>query len=269
MKIVMYQYAERGYRLGALAAVERIVDLNYAYENMLAAMKEPRYQALAAAIVPADSVALLAGGKRSWDGARAALDAAMGRKSADLGASGLRFVFDRKEVKLGAPVQNPLRIICLSHNYHDFLKETGLPKPPAPRIFSKYNNALCGPDDPIIYPEHLTRELDYELEFCMVIGRAARHLSVEEAGNCIGGYLIFNDVTARDLQNRDRQWTRAKGFDTFCPVGPAVVEGLDWRTLSVTRRLSSGFIPAAGSSSRSSFGRPASARAISTDFCRP
>ncbi len=219
MKIVMYQYAERGYRLGALAAVERIVDLNYAYENMLAAMKEPRYQALAAAIVPADSVALLAGGKRSWDGARAALDAAMGSKSADLGASGLRFVFDRKEVKLGAPVQNPLRIICLSHNYHDFLKETGLPKPPAPRIFSKYNNALCGPDDPIIYPK-MSKMLGYEAELAFVIGKKGRHVAKEKALEYIGGYMILNDVSASDLTELDKQVLRGKTFDNFAPCGP-------------------------------------------------
>ncbi len=69
-------------------------------------------------------------------------------------------------------MQNPLRIICLSHNYHDFLKETGLPKPAAPRIFSKYNNALCGPDDPIIYPK-MSKMLGYEIELAFVIGKEA------------------------------------------------------------------------------------------------
>ena len=111
MKIVMYQYAERGYRLGAMVSDERIVDLNTAYENLLAEKREPRREVLAAAIVPTDSVAFLAGGKRSWEGAAAALDHAKGCRCPDLGAFGKRFVFERREVKLGAPVQDPLRIV--------------------------------------------------------------------------------------------------------------------------------------------------------------
>jgi acylpyruvate hydrolase len=219
MKIVMYQYAERGYRLGAVVEGERIIDLNYAYENLLVAEKEPRYQALAAAIVPDDSVAFLAGGRRSWEGAQAALGAAKGSRSADIGACGKRFVFERKEVKLGAPVQNPLRIICLSHNYHDFLKETGLPMPYAPRIFSKYNNALCGPDDPIIYPK-MSKMLGYEAELAFVIGKRGRHVPREKALDHIGGYMILNDVSASDLTEQDKQVLRGKTFDNFAPCGP-------------------------------------------------
>ena len=219
MKIVMYQYAERGYRLGAMVGEERIVDLNFAYENLLAGKREPRHEALAAAVVPADSVAFLAGGKRSWEGAAAALDQAKGSRCPDLGASGKRFVFERKEVKLGAPVQNPLRIICLSHNYHDFLKETGLPKPAAPRIFSKYNNALCGPDDPIIYPK-MSKMLGYEVELAFVIGKRGRHVPKERAMEYIGGYMILNDVSASDLTETDKQVLRGKTFDISPPAVP-------------------------------------------------
>ena len=219
MKLVMYRYAERGYRLGAMIGEERIVDLNYAYENLLAGKKEPRFEALAAAVVPADSVAFLAGGKRSREGAAAAIDHVKNSRCADLGVSGKRFLFERKEVKLGAPVQNPLRIICLSHNYHDFLKETGLPKPAAPRIFSKYNNALCGPDDPIIYPT-MTQSLGYEVELAFVIGKRGRHVPKERAMEYIGGYMILNDVSASDLTELDKQVLRGKTFDNFAPCGP-------------------------------------------------
>ena len=219
MKIVMYQYAERCYRLGAMAGENRFVDLNYAYENLLAGRKEPRYEALAAAIVPDDSVAFLAGGKRSWEGAAAALDHSKGNGYADLAASGRRFVFERKEIKLGAPVQNPLRIVCLSHNYHDFIKETGVPMPPAPRIFSKYNNALCGPEDPIIYPK-MSKMLGYEAELAFVIEKKGRHVPKERALEYIGGYMIFNDVSASDLTELDKQVTRGKTFDNFAPCGP-------------------------------------------------
>lgn len=219
MKIVMYKYAERCYRLGALVGENRIVDLNYAYENRLADSQEPRYEALAAAIVPADSVSFLAGGKRSWGGAAAALDHTKKNGCPDLGASGKRFVFERKEVKLGAPVQNPLRIVCLSHNYHDFIKETGVPMPPAPRIFSKYNNALCGPEDPIIYPK-MSKMLGYEAELAFVIGKKGRHVPKEKALEYIGGYMILNDVSASDLTELDKQVLRGKTFDNFAPCGP-------------------------------------------------
>jgi acylpyruvate hydrolase len=219
MKIVMYQYAERDYRLGAMTGGERIVDLNYAYENLLAGRNEPRSAALAAAIVPDDSVAFLAGGKRSWVGAAAALGHAKGSGCADLGASGKRFVFERNEVRLGAPVRNPLRIICLSHNYHDFIRETGVPLPPAPRIFSKYVNALCGPDDPIIYPR-MSKALGYEAELAFVVGKKGRHVPREKALEYIGGYMIMNDVSASDLTELDKQVLRGKTFDNFAPCGP-------------------------------------------------
>ncbi|MHB8772478.1 MAG: fumarylacetoacetate hydrolase family protein [Syntrophales bacterium] len=219
MKIVMYQYAERPYRLGAMTGGERIVDLNYAYENLLASRSEPRFAALAAAVVPDDSVAFLAGGSRSWEGAASALDHVKTSGGADLGASGRRFVFARSEVKLGAPVQNPMRIVCLSHNYHDFIRETGVPLPPAPRIFSKYLNALCGPDDPIIYPR-ATQSLGYEAELAFVIGKEGRHVPRERALEHVGGYMIFNDVSASDLTELDKQVLRGKTFDNFAPCGP-------------------------------------------------
>jgi acylpyruvate hydrolase len=222
MKIVMYQYAEREYRLGVITGGERIVDLNYAYENLLASRGEPRFAALAAAIVPDDSVAFLAGGGRSWQGAAEALDHAKGSVCADIGACGRRFVFERSEVKLGAPIRNPLRIICLSHNYHDFIRETGVPLPPAPRIFSKYNNALCGPDDPIIYPR-MSKALGYEAELAFVIGKRGRRVPREKALEYIGGYMIFNDVSASDLTELDKQVLRGKTFDNFAPCGPYLV----------------------------------------------
>jgi acylpyruvate hydrolase len=219
MKIVMYQYAERDYRLGAMTDGERIVDLNAAYENLLASRGEPRFAALAAAIVPDDSVAFLVGGGRSWQGAAEALDNAKASGCADIAACGKRFVFERSEVKLGAPVRNPMRIICLSHNYHDFIRETGVPLPPAPRIFSKYNNALCGPDDPIIYPR-MSKALGYEAELAFVIGRKGRRVPRERALEYIGGYMIFNDVSASDLTELDKQVLRGKTFDNFAPCGP-------------------------------------------------
>jgi 2-keto-4-pentenoate hydratase/2-oxohepta-3-ene-1,7-dioic acid hydratase in catechol pathway len=133
------------------------------------------------------------------------------------------------EVRLRAPII-PKKIFHTAGNYAEHGEEGKKANWVAeihPWImFFQNPDAIIGPDDPIIYPEHLTKELDYELEFCMVMGKAARHLSVEEAGDLIGGYLIFNDVTARDIQRREMQsknFVFSKSIDTFCPFGPWIV----------------------------------------------
>jgi 2-keto-4-pentenoate hydratase/2-oxohepta-3-ene-1,7-dioic acid hydratase in catechol pathway len=133
------------------------------------------------------------------------------------------------EVRLRAPII-PKKIFHTAGNYAEHGEEGKKANWVAeihPWImFFQNPDAIIGPDDPIIYPEHLTKELDYELEFCMVIGKAAKHLSVEEAGSVIGGYLIFNDVTARDIQRREMQsknFVFSKSIDTFCPFGPWIV----------------------------------------------
>ncbi|MCC6210408.1 MAG: fumarylacetoacetate hydrolase family protein [Burkholderiales bacterium] len=133
------------------------------------------------------------------------------------------------EVRLRAPIV-PKKIFHTAGNYAEHGEEGKKANWVAeihPWImFFQNPDAIIGPEDPIVYPEHLTKELDYELEFCMVIGKAAKHLSVEEAGSHIGGYLIFNDVTARDIQRREMQsknFVFSKSIDSFCPFGPWIV----------------------------------------------
>jgi len=218
----MYKYGEREYRLGAMRNEEQLVDLNYAYERYLFEQKEPRFAELAYAVLPPDSVQFLQGGERSWAAAKVALDTASGLTATGLSPAGKRICFERKDVKIGAPVQNPLRIICLSHNYYDFCEETGNPVPPEPRIFSKYNNALCGPDDPIIYPK-MTKALGYEVELAFVIGKKGRNVPLEKALDYVAGYTILNDVSASDLTGMDKQVLRGKTFDNFAPCGPCLV----------------------------------------------
>ena len=137
--------------------------------------------------------------------------------------------FKLADVRLRAPII-PKKIFHTAGNYAEHGEEGRKANWVAeihPWImFFQNPDAIIGPDDPIIYPEHLTKELDYELEFCMVIGKAAKHLSVEEAGGIIGGYLIFNDVTARDIQRREMQsknFVFSKSIDSFCPFGPWIV----------------------------------------------
>jgi len=129
--------------------------------------------------------------------------------------------FPLSEVRLLPPVW-PSKIVCVGRNYVDHAKELGNPVPTEPMIFYKPVSSMIATGDNIIYPP-ITQSVSYEGELGLVIGRKARHVSADEAVNYIFGYTVINDITARDLQKKDGQWARAKGCDTFCPVGPCVV----------------------------------------------
>ena len=124
-------------------------------------------------------------------------------------------------VRLLAPCR-PSKIVCVGRNYADHAKELGNPVPAEPMIFFKPPTSLIGPGDPIVYPR-ISRLVSYEGELGVVIGRRARFVKAAEAEQYIFGYTCVNDVTARDLQKKDGHFTRAKGFDTFCPAGPWIV----------------------------------------------
>jgi 2-keto-4-pentenoate hydratase/2-oxohepta-3-ene-1,7-dioic acid hydratase in catechol pathway len=121
-------------------------------------------------------------------------------------------------VRLHAPV-TPGKIVCVGRNYAAHAAELGNAVPEEPLIFLKPPSALIGPNDPVVYPA-ISERVDHEGELALVIGKRCRNLRPEEAGDVIFGYTVANDVTARDLQRKDKQWTRGKGFDTFAPVGP-------------------------------------------------
>jgi len=133
-------------------------------------------------------------------------------------------------------IERPSKIVCVGRNYADHAKELGNEVPKAPLLFLKPPSALIGQGDPIVLPKASSR-VEFESEIGVVIGRRLHRVPAVEAEAGIGGFVCLNDVTARDLQKSDGQWTRAKGFDTFCPVGPGVVTGLDWRTLEVIGRV--------------------------------
>lgn len=220
MRLVMYKFGEREYRLGLFRPDETLVDINYGYEKILADKNTPDSVRMAAVYAPSDSLTFLDGGDRCWEAAKK-VDAA-GYKLDAVSSCGKRMVFQRDEVKLGSPVMNPRRIICLSHNYYDFCEETGNPIPPEPRIFSKYFNSICGPDDPILYPKQ-TKCLGYEVELAIVIGKKGRYVPLEKAYDYVAGYTMLNDVSASDLTGMDKQVTRGKTFDNFAPCGPTLV----------------------------------------------
>jgi len=125
------------------------------------------------------------------------------------------------DVKVLEPVASPPKIICLGLNYRDHAAEQNAPLPDEPIIFLKPRTAVIGPDDPIVKPAFV-KELDYEAELAVVVGKRGKNIPVEDAKDHIFGYTCFNDVSARDIQFRDKQWTRGKSFDTFAPTGPCI-----------------------------------------------
>jgi 2-keto-4-pentenoate hydratase/2-oxohepta-3-ene-1,7-dioic acid hydratase in catechol pathway len=130
----------------------------------------------------------------------------------------------------------PSKIICVGRNYLAHAKELGNDVPPLPMLFFKPPSALIGPGEPIVLPP-TSRQVEYEAEIGVVIAGRLRGADEREAEQGIRGFVCLNDVTCRDLQKTDGQWGRAKGYDTFCPVGPAVTHGLDWRSLEVIGRV--------------------------------
>ena len=140
------------------------------------------------------------------------------------------------DVRLLAPVLPRSKVVAIGRNYAAHAAEMGNDLPSEPLMFLKPNTSVVGPGDPIYYPRQ-TQNLHYEGELAVVIGRICRDVPVEQATDVIHGYTIANDVTARDLQKSDGQWTRAKGFDSFCPLGPWIETELDPHDFEVGRSV--------------------------------
>jgi 2-keto-4-pentenoate hydratase/2-oxohepta-3-ene-1,7-dioic acid hydratase in catechol pathway len=129
------------------------------------------------------------------------------------------------ELRLLAPVPRPGKVIAIGRNYRDHAAESGSEPPPAPLIFAKFPTSVVGPGADIRWNIGLTTQVDYEAELGVVIGATAREVGPEDALSYVLGYTCLDDVSARDLQFGDGQWTRGKSLDTFCPIGPVVVSG--------------------------------------------
>jgi 2-keto-4-pentenoate hydratase/2-oxohepta-3-ene-1,7-dioic acid hydratase in catechol pathway len=137
------------------------------------------------------------------------------------------------DVRLLAPVL-PSKVVAVGKNYADHAREMGGEPPAEPVLFLKPSTAVVGPREAIAYPVKLTQRVDYEGELAVIIGRLCREVPAAQAASVIFGYTCANDVTARDLQSRDGQWTRAKGFDTFCPLGPWIETDADPADLAIS-----------------------------------
>ncbi len=124
--------------------------------------------------------------------------------------------------RLGCPIQNPSKIICLGRNYTQHIRESGSQDPQKPLLFAKSPSALSGPYDPILLPKSCG-QIDWEVELAVVIGRLGKRISRKDAYQHIAGFTVMNDVSGREAQFSDSQWFRGKSFDTFAPMGPAIV----------------------------------------------
>jgi acylpyruvate hydrolase len=196
MKLVTFMH-DGAQRLGALAQHDGrdvVVDLKRAASRL-----------------PTDMIAFLTGGDQS----RALAEQALANPPSEA-------VLDRGAVRLSAPIPRPGKIICIGLNYRDHAAESNQPVPEYPTVFAKYANCIIGTGEPIIIPR-VTSQVDYEGELAVVIGRRARDVAEEAALSYVAGYAPFNDVSARDYQMRTSQWTIGKTFDTFGPLGPALV----------------------------------------------
>jgi 2-keto-4-pentenoate hydratase/2-oxohepta-3-ene-1,7-dioic acid hydratase in catechol pathway len=196
MKLVTFEQ-DGTTRIGALRTQDgrqMVVDLNRV---------QPR--------LPADMNQFLEGGAATQAQAEEVLATVQAADELDVASVGLK-----------SPIPRPGKIICVGLNYKDHAAEANLDIPEYPTIFSKYANTVIGPGQPIVIPK-VTQQVDYEGELAFVIGQRARYVAQEEGLAYVAGYLPFNDVSARDFQMRTSQWTIGKTFDTFAPMGPALV----------------------------------------------
>lgn len=130
---------------------------------------------------------------------------------------------DRRRLVVRQPIRRPGKIMAIGLNYRDHCQELGLQEPTSPVVFTKYPTSTLAPEGTIVLPASAPEAVDYEAELCVVIGRRCRDVSPEEALRYVLGYTAANDVSARDVQSTEAQWTRAKSFDSFCPLGPSIV----------------------------------------------
>lgn len=137
-------------------------------------------------------------------------------------AAGIQDAGVEMDVRIGCPILQPAKLICLGINYSEHKEETGFEKPANPLLFCKTPNALNGPYDPIMMPR-TSRQVDWEVELAVIIGREGKRIPGHQAFDCIAGFSVMNDVSGRDVQLSESQWFRGKSFDTFAPLGPAIV----------------------------------------------
>ena len=182
-----------------------------------------------------------AGTDRDWSSNRAVIQSTAEQRAALLEAAEVleSSALPLADVRLGPPIADPEKILCMGLNYRDHAAENDMPLPEVPLFFAKFRNSLIGPADEIVLPD-ASAQIDYEAELAVVIGRRCRDVSVADALDHVAGAMALNDVSARDLQMQASQWTMGKAIDTFAPCGPALVlmdELADLQTLGIRARV--------------------------------
>jgi acylpyruvate hydrolase len=218
MKLLTYAVGSQPMRSGALLDDTRLIDLRSVYAAKLRAggVDPDRALMVAATLLPEDMVCLLELGKPALQAAMEAVQFARENRCAE-------GVYSLEEVRLGAPVPAPRKIICVGLNYKDHILEMKRDFPQFPIIFAKYATAVAGPYDEFPLNERLTQKLDYEAELAAVIGKRGKGIRKEEALDYVAGYTVVNDITARDMQKRTIQWLQGKTLDKSLPMGPYLV----------------------------------------------
>ena len=230
MKLVTFNTGGRENRIGAVLPDGKIVDLNSAYALYLRNVEqEGAYAELADARVPPDMRKLFENGDRGLSAARRAFEYGSEQGNHGKGAFGEPLFYSSDSARIKAPIL-PKKFFHTAGNFrehHTEAEKAGFSHPVLPWIvFFQNIDAIIGPDEDIVYPEHLTQELDYELELAVVLKRSGKHFPADAATDYIGGYVIFNDITARDIQRTEMKsgvFSFCKGIDTFCPLGPHIV----------------------------------------------
>ena len=207
MKLVRFSVNGGSPRLGSLQG-DRIADLQASVAGSLARRGVVRAQEIAAALVPQSARAFLEGGAATAEAVAAV------REWVTVPTSSAR---------LHAPINDPGKFICIGLNYRDHAEETGNPIPKEPPIFAKWAPSIVDPGEPILRPRG-SKQLDWEVELGVVIGRTARYVSKEQALDYVWGYTIINDASARDFQFLTTQWMAGKIFETAAPVGPYIAD---------------------------------------------
>ena len=201
--MVSYATDSHPFRSGLVVGADRLVDLAAAAEQAGLGPAEQRASSTVRGF--------LALGPAAWKALESMPDPDGGHS------------FAVSSVRIGPPIPDPQKILCLGLNYRDHARETGMDVPDSPILFAKYANSLIGPRDDIVLPALASAAVDYEAELAVVIGLRARRLAVADALAHVAGVMAFNDVSARDLQMSSSQWTLGKAIDTFGPCGPMLV----------------------------------------------
>ena len=205
MRLVTYSNSGAA-RLGSLSGANRIIDLE-------------RASKLGGGSLPNNMLAFLAGGHSAIDRARAAIASAEAALANGSAPAGLSLDLDDPNTRLLAPVERPGKAIAIGLNYRDHAAETNQEIPEQPVVFMKATTSITGPSAPVHMPR-MSAELDWEAEFCFVIGEKARHVRPADALKHVAGYLCGNDFSIREWQRHARTWTAGKGYDTHGPIGP-------------------------------------------------